>query len=127
MFSFLSFYKSSTGILVVVSLLTLNIRLQIALKPYKESYNNNIEIQAVSAGLVTIYTGLIFTQDSSSVFKVSVFVFAMLVNAWFILGWAYLFSVSMSYRFKVFKSVSSCPSSSDPFSTYSFDAGDPDP
>ena len=50
-------------ILIAVIILVVTIRLQIYLKPFKVEKNNKIELMAVSVGCITLFSGVIFTQN----------------------------------------------------------------
>ena len=76
---------SSTFLLVAFT------RLQNWLQPYKEERNNEVEILASAAGIVTISSGLMFSsEDSNDSLNVVVFVIVILFNTIFFLDWIYL-------------------------------------
>ena len=83
----------SINIAIVLSLFVLVItgRLQIILRPYKDAANSRIEFIAIMAGVVTIITGLIYSQDNTYD-KLNNFVLLVmvLINIKFILEWVYL-------------------------------------
>lgn len=107
MFAILSQFSISMGIILVIVLLVAIIRVQQKLDPYKESYNNEIEIKAIETGIITLDAGLIFMQENSfSVLNTLVLILVVVVNVRFILEWLYLFAVCMSERHTKFKLVS---------------------
>ena len=62
-------------ILIAVIILVATIRLQVYLKPYKVEKNNKIELMAISVGCITLFSGVIFTQDNNhlSIFNTLLF------------------------------------------------------
>ena len=81
-----------TAFTAVISLLFL-IRLQIRLSPYKERLNNELEIEAMIAGTATLFWGVLFIQEESSIPMVTLLVLILLIiiNMKFFLFWILLF------------------------------------
>mmetsp|Transcript_17918 Transcript_17918/g.15825 ORF Transcript_17918/g.15825 Transcript_17918/m.15825 type:complete len:141 (+) Transcript_17918:1009-1431(+) len=66
-------------------------RIQISLKPYKNEENNNIELFAITTGIVTILSNLVYDEEEEVAFIVtSVFIFTILLNIIFVVQWIYL-------------------------------------
>ena len=103
-FSILSFLNISLKILISSLVLFSSMRIQGKLKPYKLDENNAIELRALIASIFTMITGIMFVQDSQIGFiSVTIFLFVIAINMWFILEWLYLFCICMPYKF--FKTV----------------------
>lgn len=87
-------------LIALVFLITL-IRLQLRLKPFQKEQNNNIEIKAITAGMVTLFWGIIFNESEDGAHSgfslLSLFILCIM-NASFFLEWTYLLLVS--YKFK---------------------------
>ena len=97
-----TFYRISASIVVLV----ISIRLQIYLKPYKKEENNKIELSAITAGTITLLSGVVFEdQSGESTLQNLVLVFVIFVNSVFILNWLYLFSKCMGEDYKIFNKV----------------------
>jgi hypothetical protein len=75
-------------ILASATILIISIRLQIWLKPYKKEQYNELEIWAVSAGIVTLLAGLSFEIEGSvSYLNAISLVFIFLTNLYFFVKW----------------------------------------
>ena len=91
------FYRASVSILFLVILF----RVQIRIKPYKFEQNNLIEMLAINAGMITLFGGIIFIeQTSSNILFLQMFalVFILLINVYFILRWTHLFVYSYNTK-----------------------------
>ena len=97
------FYRLMGAIIV----LWITFRIQIYLSPYKEDRNNNIEILAILAGTLTLYSGLVFTSEDkqNSFINAIILAFVMIYNLVFIFKWAYLFILCMSEKYWIFQQI----------------------
>lgn len=94
-------------ILCSVVLLVSTARLQIYLKPYKDDQNNTLELLAISAGLITMVSSLIFLQeDAVSVLDLLVLVVVVIFNAKFLIDWFYRMVQTLSPKSKFLRAVS---------------------
>ena len=76
-------------------------RLQQKLKPYKIEENNDIEIKAIIAGTIVLYSGLIFEESAEehySGFENMAFIVIIIYNFIFLLQWTYLFLLSFNFK-----------------------------
>ena len=106
-FGLLSTFPDAYKIMISIIVLVVTLRIQIALEPYKAEWNNDIEIIGIMAGVVTISSGLIFSQSYSYGFLNLVFVvLVFLVNSWFLSKWLLLLWACLGERFKLFQQVS---------------------
>jgi hypothetical protein len=93
-------------VLFSATLLYLTIRLQLYLKPYKEEGNNKIEILALTAGLVTLLSSIVFISEESVGFiDICLLIFILLINLKFILEWLYRLFQCISEKSKLFQIV----------------------
>ena len=101
--TFAPFYRLMAAIIV----LWITFRIQIYLSPYKEDRNNDIEILALLAGTLTLFSGLVFTSEDeqNSLINTIILVFVMVYNSIFAIKWAYLFSLCMSERYWIFQKI----------------------
>jgi hypothetical protein len=77
------------------------------LKPYKNEMNNKIEMLALTAGLVTLLSSLIFILDNSVDFlDIAVLFFLVLLNLKFIIEWIYQVLLCAKDKAKIFEIVS---------------------
>ena len=84
----------------VVLLVTVE-RLQQKLKPYKLEQNNDIEIKAIVAGTIVLFSGLIFeesAEDNYSGFETLAFIVIIVFNSMFLLQWTFLFLHSFNFK-----------------------------
>lgn len=89
--------------LVIIS----SARIQVFLQPYRDPENNKIELYAITAGLVTLISSLIFSQDVSvSTLDILVMIVVFVMNSIFILEWTYKMLVSARSKHKVLQLVS---------------------
>ncbi|CAI2367995.1 unnamed protein product [Moneuplotes crassus] len=85
-------------VVVAIIILLFIFRLQQYIKPYKLEENNQIEILAVLAGIVTLFSSIIFLDSidredlrDSSIAKIFSIFFIIFINSYFILRWIHLF------------------------------------
>lgn len=96
---FWSLFSVTYQILLWTSLMIVLLRIQIKLQPYKLKCNNEIEAQAMIAGIVTLLSGWVFASDSipnglRAITIITLFAF----NSHFIVNWSYLFLLSFGTR-----------------------------
>jgi hypothetical protein len=103
--------SSNITLLLSMVILTITGRVQIYLKPYRDEQNNEVEILALVAGMITMASGLVYSQKNANdslnlIFMVLVFI----SNSLFILNWSYLlvvnFNNSYGHKYKIFERVS---------------------
>jgi len=68
------------------------LRIQQRINPYKDPENNKIEMMAIMAGIITLYSALIFVTEEEEVSYIYNFALLLLfiVNIVFLLHWIYL-------------------------------------
>ena len=107
LFSTLFDINTSFVFISVAALLSSGI-LQAILKPYKNTDHNEIEFIAISASVVTLITGLIYSQtDSNKNLNIIALFTMMLINILFLLEWSYLLLKIYKGNYKFVNSVSS--------------------
>lgn len=91
-----TFYQIMSAIIILIIV----IRLQKYLEPYKLEHNNKIEIHGIIAGTLTLYCGLIFTQEENNYpgFIMMALIILIAINIHFVLIWFYY--VLISFKFK---------------------------
>ncbi|CAI2362327.1 unnamed protein product [Moneuplotes crassus] len=74
--------------------------LQKKIRPYKLDDNNRIDLVAVTIGIITIYSGIIFSlgDESYKGFYMAAWVVLVWFNAYFVLNWFYLLLLSFECR-----------------------------
>ena len=93
-------------ILFSSTMLVVTARIQMSLDPYRDSDNNKIELLAVTAGLITLMSSLIFLQeDSVDVLNVILLIFVIAINLKFILEWTYKMIQTKSDKSRLLKAV----------------------
>ncbi|CAI2367919.1 unnamed protein product [Moneuplotes crassus] len=93
--------------LIAILLLAVLARIQITLQPYKNTENNKIEILATSAGIITIFSGLLYSQpDEMKVLNTVSLIFCCFINIYFILCWFLLLSQSFQNSSQLFQILS---------------------
>ena len=94
-------------ILISLMILLFTFRIQVRLKPYKNDNYNNIEILAIFAGSITLFSGLIFINDegNQTILNTLVLWFLIVFNIVFLARWAYLYVLCMSEKNKVFERI----------------------
>jgi hypothetical protein len=84
-------------------------RLQIYLKPFKNEENNTTELLALTAGMITISTGLVYNQDESvGLLNFFLFLCVVAVNIYFLLQWFYMLTKHYKQKYKCIKKVLNC-------------------
>jgi len=82
-------------------------RLEHFLEPYKRLENTKVELLAVTAGGVTMNSGLVYSQDEHIVFlNYIVLAFVVYFNLWFVIEWIYLFTENFKEKYKIIMIVS---------------------
>jgi hypothetical protein len=87
------FYRAMIAVLILIIIF----RVQQKLQPYKLGENNQIEIFAIMAGMLTLFGALLFIEspdgDTKNVASLQTFAIISIVciNAYFILRWIHLF------------------------------------
>ena len=106
-FTIFSMLPFAYRIMVAITILVLTFRIQIYLKPYKKEANNNIEILAILAGTLTLSLGLLYTNDNDqqAILNLILLMFTTMFNIVFIMKWSYLFIVSMSTKYSLFRRI----------------------
>ena len=76
-----------------MTVLIVSSRLEFYLKPYKREENTKVEILAIMAGVVTMNSGLVYSQDETiSFLNLIVLIFVIVFNLFFVIEWTYLLS-----------------------------------
>ena len=98
--SYNPFYK----ILVSVLILIISVRVQLRLEPYSDDKNNEIELLAIYTGSLTLFSGIIFSDDKNDIGWVNLLLFiaVLVANITFIVKWVHLFFECMSEKYKIF-------------------------
>mmetsp|Transcript_11107 Transcript_11107/g.9835 ORF Transcript_11107/g.9835 Transcript_11107/m.9835 type:complete len:229 (+) Transcript_11107:246-932(+) len=79
-------------VLLASLVLVITVRIQVAIHPYKVEQNNNVEIMAVFAGLITILSSVLFIGEIQVKNLNNFFLFfSIFVNLVFVLKWLALF------------------------------------
>jgi hypothetical protein len=81
------------------------LRVQKKLKPYKNESNNRVEMVAIVAALITLYSSLVFVVEEGPLdgFYFLCLVLVFLVNIFFIIYWVYLLLESFKMSNKYIK------------------------
>lgn len=96
----------SFQILTAVIVLVITFRIQIAINPYKDPRNNEVEVLAILAGMMTISSGIIFSEeDSEDTLNLFIIIVVMIFNLKFILEWSYLLLACLSQKHNILKKV----------------------
>jgi hypothetical protein len=104
---FILMLSDTLKILFSATLLYITIRLQIYLKPYRDEANNKIEILALTSGLVTLLSSIVFiSEDSVALLDLCLLIMIVIINAKFILEWSYKMILWASKKSRFFKIVS---------------------
>ena len=106
-FSLFVTFSPSYKIMIAVIILIITFRIQVYLNPYKNKDYNSIEILALLTGTLTLSSGLIFTndEDQKPFLNAILLIIVLTFNIAFVLRWTYLFMISMSEKYKIFKQV----------------------
>ncbi|CAI2368858.1 unnamed protein product [Moneuplotes crassus] len=92
--------------LVSISILIFFARIQIFLQPYTDESNNSIEILAISAGIITIFSGLLYSQpDEVNNLNTLSLTFCIIINIYFFISWIYLLSKDLKDSSKIFQLI----------------------
>ena len=93
-------------IIAAMVILITSSRIQIGLKPYKNEEYNDLELFAIFAGILTLSSGLVYTQsDSVNSLNLVFLVLVFLSNSFFLLEWIYHFLCIYHNKFKKLQSV----------------------
>ena len=97
---FLSSTSVNYQVLVSVIILVSIIKIQDKLQPYKFKENSIIEIQGTVAGAITLFWGIIFTenQDEHPGFMTMSLIIMILINIRFIIVWFYMVLQSLNIK-----------------------------
>ena len=98
----LSSYDGIYRAMISIAILLIIFRVQIYLKPYKDSKNNEIEMKAILVGALSLFWGTVFISNNASIDAINILVFAFLIgtNVYFILNWTLLLLVSWDSKSK---------------------------
>ena len=81
-------------------MLIIILRVQQKIKPYKHQDNNYIEMCAIAAGIMTLFCGMIFTNQQGR--RPGFYQMALLIlfisNMVFLIKWFFLFMISMNFK-----------------------------
>ncbi|CAI2362983.1 unnamed protein product [Moneuplotes crassus] len=97
----------TTRITLSSIILLLSGRIQLNLKPYKKDENNQVEFLAISAGAITILSGIVFSEKNpvESLNTLTLFIIIGL-NIFFLLSWLYLLAQEFSEKSKIATKIS---------------------
>ena len=102
----LSMLPISYRIGACIIMLLFIVRFQMYVSPYKTKINNILELRAMVASLVIIYSGIIFEEGSSSRypgFETLALLLIMLYNIIFVMQWGYYFLSSFNSKYEFVK------------------------
>ena len=70
------------------------------MRPFKSKENNNIDLVAITAGTLTIYSGIIFSlgHEVHNGFYTLAWILLLYFNCYFLLNWFYLFVLSIGWK-----------------------------
>ena len=104
---FLSTEATMYRILLSILVLIVMLRIQIRLAPYKFEINNFLEQEMIITGSITLFWGLIFINESSSVALFSTFALLVMLisNIYFVVLWLFYFLVSLNLKHRYFKKI----------------------
>ena len=94
-------YRILLSILVLIIIL----RIQLKLKPYKVEENNNLEQNMITAGAMTLFCGVIFTNNSNNMFTMLALIIMLISNIYFLVIWLFYFLLSLHLKNKYMKSL----------------------
>ena len=101
------FFPDTIKVLFSAFVIFLTARIQISIKPYKDQDNNKIELLAMVAGLVTLLSTLIFSEEESiSFLQIFFIIIVFITNSIFILEWIYKMVLCKNSQHPFFKLVS---------------------
>ena len=101
---FLSTEANIYRILLSILVLIIMLRIQIRLVPYKFKVNNFLKQGMIITGSITLFWGLIFINESSSVGLFSTFSFLVILISNIVL-WLFYFLVSLNLKHRYFKKI----------------------
>ena len=82
-------------------------RIQLRLKPYKEESNNEVEILAITAGVITILSNLVYAEEEEVHFvNHFVLVVTIFFNLVFLFKWILLMAMIFEDKSRIAKVVS---------------------
>ena len=100
-------FPNSIRVLFSAAVILVTARIQITIKPYKDPDNNKIELLAMVAGLVTLLSAFIFSEEESISFLQIFFIIVVFIfNSIFIIEWIYKMILSKNSQHPFFKLVS---------------------
>ena len=104
---FLSTYSPIYQTLFSVGILIGIMRLQQFLKPYKYYINNDLELSAINAGVATLFSGIIFSQENTNygIFNTLALTFLITTNAIFIIQWFFFLLLSLNLKNMKFRKL----------------------
>ena len=93
-------------VLAVVILIAV-IRIQIRLEPYKNSLNNELEIQAMITGTGTLFAGVLFISDDSDLVVIIIFVLIIIIimNSRYVLFWLFWMAFTLVEKHESFRTI----------------------
>ena len=92
--------------LAAISILIVSARIQIKLKPYRQHQNNEVELLAIIAGIITMLCGFMFSQDETVGFiNIIFFIIIIVINIKFLLEWIYLMIESNRHKYHILNKV----------------------
>ncbi|CAI2365113.1 unnamed protein product [Moneuplotes crassus] len=102
---FLSTYDPHYKVLFSIVWLFAILKIQQAMKPYKNNENNKIDELAIVAGIITIYYGIVFIQEQTRTPALRFLSLCVILigNAAFLLQWTYLVCKDRNYSNKCFR------------------------
>ena len=93
-------------VLVAISILIVSARIQIKLKPYRKHQNNEVELLAIVAGVITMLCGFMFSQTETVGFINIVFlILIIIINIKFLLEWIYLMIECNRHKYNILNKV----------------------
>lgn len=99
-------FSTNTRIVLATFILVASARMQITLEPYKELENNNVDLFGMTAGIITLSSGLIYSQeDTEDGLNMIILVLVFIFNSFFILEWLYLLVAEYENTNRVLKGV----------------------
>ena len=116
---FLSTETAIYRILLSILVLIIILRIQLKLKPYKVEENNNLEQNMITAGAMTLFCGVIFTNklflfsivvnyftnNSNNMFTMFALIIMLISNIYFLVLWLFYFLLSLHLKNKYMKSL----------------------
>ena len=96
-------YQTLCSVIILIIIM----RLQQFIKPYKNSINNDMEQNAVNAGIVTLFCGIVFSQTQANydIFNTIALSFLIIVNSIFIIEWVFFLLLSLNFKHEKFRAL----------------------